>query len=59
MPYGQPTNLNPTGVASGSDRVQRGGSWANVAAYSPCSFRSFYDPLSGEDDVGFRCALGL
>jgi sulfatase modifying factor 1 len=58
-PYGQPTSTNPTGVATGSLRVIRGGSWGDVAGYATCAFRSTYDPVNGEDFIGLRCVRGL
>jgi formylglycine-generating enzyme len=39
-PYGQPTTTNPTGPASGSFRVLRGGSWIDVAYYARCAYRN-------------------
>ena len=59
-PYGQPTATNPTGPASGSDRVLRGGSCGNYAYTARCATR--YDhvtPWNGDAYVGFRCVRGL
>jgi formylglycine-generating enzyme required for sulfatase activity len=62
-PYGQPTTTNPTGPASGSDRVLRGGSWDGTAVDARCANRlSGYDvPSDGSYflDSGFRCVRGL
>ncbi len=58
-PYGQPTTTNPTGPASGSYRVLRGGVWNSVAGFARCAFRSGYVvPVNG-DNIGFRCVRGL
>jgi formylglycine-generating enzyme required for sulfatase activity len=62
-PYGQPTTTNPTGPASGSDRVLRGGSWDGTAVDARCANRlSGYDVSSDGSyflDSGFRCVRGL
>jgi formylglycine-generating enzyme required for sulfatase activity len=62
-PYGQPTTTNPTGPASGSTRVLRGGYWINDASYSRCAFRNYQYPFIADKDspnsIGFRCVTGL
>ena len=58
-PYGQPTTTNPTGPASGSHRVLRGGSWVSDANDARCAYRDNDDPGSDRDDIGFRCVRGL
>ncbi len=51
---------NPTGPASGTYRVLRGGSWFNLADYARCADRGGYsDPALEDDSIGFRCARGL
>jgi formylglycine-generating enzyme len=55
-PYGQPTTNNPTGPASGSLRVLRGGNWASLASYARCSDRYDYDPSLNNGNFGLRCA---
>ena len=47
---------NPTGPATGTVRVLRGGSWYNGGAVG-CrgAYRSSYYPDSGSDYFGFRC----
>ena len=46
---------NPTGPASGSKRVIRGGGWSFVAACIRCSFRYHYVPgLVIDSSIGFR-----
>ena len=58
-PYGQPTATNPTGPATGSYRVLRGGGWTFNAANSRCSYRSDDVPSVAGSAVGFRCVRGL
>ena len=58
-PYGQPTTTNPTGPATGSSRVLRGGSWYGYAVYTRCADRNPYNPLLTANNVGFRCVRGL
>ena len=48
---------DPTGPASGSCRVIRGGSWDGYARYCRSAFRSNIDPTIRNDGVGFRVAL--
>jgi uncharacterized repeat protein (TIGR03803 family) len=59
-PYGQPTTNNPTGPASGSIRVLRGGYWNYYASYVRCAYRSnIGGPNNANGIIGFRCARGL
>ena len=58
-PYGQPTATNPTGPASGSYRVSRGGSWSSYAYYARCADRYGNVPNNDDDYYGFRCVRGL
>jgi formylglycine-generating enzyme required for sulfatase activity len=59
-PYGQPTTTNPTGPASGSYRVLRGGNWGYVAYYARCASRGDNYPYGGSFSYGgFRCVRGL
>jgi formylglycine-generating enzyme required for sulfatase activity len=58
-PYGQPTTTNPTGPASGSTRVLRGGYWSYLASYSRCAYRNSYYPFIADNPFGFRCVTGL
>jgi formylglycine-generating enzyme required for sulfatase activity len=58
-PYGQPTTTNPTGPASGSYRVLRGGYWANNADLARCAFRYTDPPTPAYVIIGFRCVRGL
>jgi formylglycine-generating enzyme required for sulfatase activity len=60
--YSQSPDRNPPGPDSGESRVLRGGSWRIVAAnvrWGICStYRIVFDPDSGYNIVGFRCARG-
>jgi formylglycine-generating enzyme required for sulfatase activity len=58
-PYGQPTNMNPTGPATGSNRVVRGGSWMFHASYARCASRLSSLPNAAYNSFGFRCVRGL
>jgi formylglycine-generating enzyme required for sulfatase activity len=53
-PLGQPTTTNPTGVASGSNRVFRGGSWNFAAGNDRVYGRSGNLPYN-TGNFGFRC----
>jgi formylglycine-generating enzyme required for sulfatase activity len=46
---------DPTGPASGSARVLRGGSWYSGASYVRASTRVNYVPIFRLPDFGFRC----
>ncbi len=58
-PYDQPTTTNPTGPASGSIRVMRGGGWASNASLVRCANRGNYSPSYNVYSIGFRCVRGL
>jgi formylglycine-generating enzyme required for sulfatase activity len=59
-PYGQPTITNPTGPATGSSRVTRGGSFYDIASYLTCAHRNYIAPSIGTfNNIGFRCVRGL
>jgi len=47
---------NPTGPASGTERVNRGGSWSFGTGYMRVALRSSYQPIYGLSDQSFRCA---
>ena len=58
-PYGQPTTNNPTGPATGSNRVLRGGSWDDYAELARCANRYDGLPNFAHVYIGFRCVRGL
>ena len=45
---------NPTGVASGKEKVLRGGSWLDYPQDCTSSKRRKYDPKKNYTDIGFR-----
>lgn len=47
---------NPQGPKSGKFKVQRGGSWSNIADYHASSYRMVYGPEGKDEFNGFRCA---
>jgi len=56
-PYGQPSTTNPTGPATGSRRVLRGGNWDSNANSACCADRSNYYPDNAGYGIGFRSVL--
>ncbi|MFN8348801.1 MAG: SUMF1/EgtB/PvdO family nonheme iron enzyme [Spirosomataceae bacterium] len=52
--YSSGSQSNPTGSATGSNRVFRGGSWRNYPAFSRLSYRYGTAPLYRDNDLGFR-----
>jgi len=50
---------NPTGPKSGSYRVDRGGSWFNVALFCRAAYRDYFTPGHRDSNLGFRLALSL
>jgi len=48
------TVSNPSGAASGSYRVLRGGSWGGNASGYAVSFRNYGHPVSWDNSLGFR-----
>ena len=61
MPYGQPTTNNPTGPtgpASGSGRVVRGGGWPVLATGARCANRLNCGPDARNQYSGLRCVRG-
>ena len=48
---------DPTGPASGSNRVRRGGSWNNYAQYCRSAYRSGFEPNRRSNYLGLRVAL--
>lgn len=53
----QGNSSNPTGAATGSDRVLRGGSWGNSARYCRAADRDDDPPTDRNGFIGFRLAL--
>ncbi len=53
--YGQPTATDPTGPATGSYRVLRGGNWNGPGAEERCAYRYDDVPVGGIIIYGFRC----
>jgi formylglycine-generating enzyme required for sulfatase activity len=49
---------NPHGPATGIDRVLRGGSWEDTAAFARCANRDYQSPSFDEAYYGFRCVTG-
>jgi len=57
--YNQSPGSNPTGPASGSSRVLRGGSWFNSGGGCRVSNRGRDDPSCRDSYSGFRCIQDL
>ena len=55
--YSATAQTNPKGVASGSNRLVRGGSWAYSASYCRVADRGGNDPTRRFDYFGFRVVL--
>jgi len=56
--YDAPSQTDPTGPSSGSDRVLRGGSWGSSAEYCRSAYRDYSDPTYRYSLNGFRLVLG-
>ena len=55
--YSSSPSTDPTGPTSGSNRVNRGGSWNDLARHCRVSFRDCWSADSRDDDLGLRLAL--
>ena len=55
--YSSSSQVNPTGAASGSSRVRRGGYWTSSARYCRSSDRSSSSPGYRDFDLGLRLVL--
>ena len=55
--YDSNSQSNPIGSSSGSDRVDRGGSWNNLAGLCRVSYRYNYTPGFSYRNLGLRLAL--
>jgi len=53
--YAKAPERDPSGPTRGTERVQRGGGWADEASMLRASARARMAPGSRQDDVGFRC----
>jgi formylglycine-generating enzyme required for sulfatase activity len=54
--YSAGAQTNPTGPASGSTRVERGGSWKTLSPNCRAAYRSYCPPTSTSYEIGFRIA---
>lgn len=55
--YSSEDKIDPQGPAAGTDRIYRGGSWANVAWESRAAMRGGLDPAIRLNCFGFRVVL--
>ena len=55
--YSSSAQTNPSGPSSGSNRVNRGGSWYNSARSCRSSNRNYYTPASRISNLGLRLVL--
>ena len=55
--YSAEAQTNPTGPASGGEKVMRGGSWYGSAKKCRISMRFKAPELFGDDDIGLRLAM--
>jgi formylglycine-generating enzyme required for sulfatase activity len=52
--YPSGSTTDPTGAASGSDRVFRGGGWINLAGICRSANRDWFTPELWDNNLGFR-----
>ncbi|VVS94841.1 SUMF1/EgtB/PvdO family nonheme iron enzyme [Desulfoluna spongiiphila] len=57
--YPQKSVKNPTGAASGTNRVVRGGGWATYAYNARCAKREAVNPSRGCSEVGMRLVVEI
>ena len=55
--YSGDAQANPTGAATGSRRVYRGGGWSGAASRCRVSYRDGYTPTNTYNHLGLRLAL--
>ena len=55
--YGSESQTNPTGPATGSARVSRGGSWGSIATLCRVSYRRRHAPSNWDNNLGLRLAM--
>ena len=53
--YKSSPTMNPTGPATGGERVLRGGAWINLPEHGTATFRYRYYPRERSPVYGFRC----
>jgi formylglycine-generating enzyme len=60
-PAGSPYlgGVNPTGAATGKNRVLRGGTWDYFPYLTRCANRDYLSPGMTYGDIGFRCVRGF
>lgn len=56
-PYSPTPAKNPPGPTSGTDRVERGGSWASPVEHCRAAMRNSFVPTLRDRSVGFRAVL--
>jgi formylglycine-generating enzyme len=54
--YGAGAQADPTGAASGTTRIARGGSYFTGIDFLRCADRDYLDPAASYDNIGFRVA---
>ena len=52
-------DVNPTGPASGTLKVLRGGSWYDTEQFVRSTYRFRFEPTFGFTVAGFRCAKDI
>ena len=57
--YSSESQTNPTGPASGSERVLRGGTWEGLARYCRVSQRGSRNPIHSVNINGLRLAMDI
>lgn len=56
--YSSSPATDPRGPASGTSRIQRGGSWDHWASGLRCAYRGLSEPVTAGNTCGFRCVRG-
>ena len=55
-PYADGASADPTGAASGTYRVNRGGGWNDFGRHLRSAYRAAYPPANKTFNLGFRLA---
>jgi formylglycine-generating enzyme required for sulfatase activity len=55
-PYSEEDTFYPVGPAEGTEKVRRGGSWSSPAQNCTVTARSWFTPITGYGNTGFRLA---